>query len=268
MVYAMALHLETAADSKSNFVGGITYDFKKCFDLIPPQFLFEALQARGMSQRIIGPLRHLYANIHRVFKLRGACGNFWTSSNGLVQGCPLSMIGLNAIVGVILELSEQTCPGLVARSYADDISAIAVASSSQALIQSVSKFHRLIMTFEEIGFGEISVKKSHTFGNTCLASQIVPQYQHCTNFRIVGGSLLADGASSKQAELEKSRYQKWSDTVIRMRYAPFPWRDKAKRLLVLKEKLRRPAAAPANLLPGHDRPGFFLCETFRQSDLS
>ena len=189
MVYAMALHLETAADSKNNFVGGITYDFKKCFDLIPPQFLFEALQARGMSQRIIGPLRHVYANIHRVFKLRGECGNFWSSSNGLVQGCPLSMIGLNAIVGVILEISEQTCPHLVARSYADDISAIAVASSSQDLIQQVSKFHPLIVAFQKIGFGETSVKKSHTFGNTRLASQIAPQYQHCTNFRIVGGSL-------------------------------------------------------------------------------
>lgn len=85
-----------------------------------------------MSQRIIGPLRHFYANIHRVFKLKGACQNFWTSSNGLVQGCPLSMIGLNAIFGVILELAEQTCPDLVARSYADEISAIAVASSSRA----------------------------------------------------------------------------------------------------------------------------------------
>lgn len=66
-----------------------------------------------MSQRIIGPLRHFYANIHRVFKLKGACQNFWTSSNGLVQGCPLSMIGLNAIFGLILELAEQTCPDLV-----------------------------------------------------------------------------------------------------------------------------------------------------------
>lgn len=49
-----------------------------------------------------------------------------------IQGCPLSMIGFNAIFGVILELAEQTCPDLVARSYADEISAIAVASSSRA----------------------------------------------------------------------------------------------------------------------------------------
>jgi len=45
---------------------------------------------------------------------------------------------------------------------------------------------------------------------------------------------LADCDSSKQAELEKSRYQKRNDTVLRMRYAPFPWRDKAKRLLATK----------------------------------
>ena len=126
MIYAMALNLEAAADETNNYVGGISYDFKKCFDGVPTQFLFESLQARGMSQRIIGPLRHLYANMHRVFKLRGACGNYWTSSNGLVQGCPLSMIGLNAIIGVILEIADQTCPDLIARSYADDISAIAI----------------------------------------------------------------------------------------------------------------------------------------------
>ncbi len=57
------------------------------------------------------------------------------------------------------------------------------------LTQKVAKFHRVVAAFEEVGFGEISIKKSHTFGNKCLASQIIPQYQHCTNFRIVGGSL-------------------------------------------------------------------------------
>ena len=86
------------------------------------------------------------------------------------------MIGLNAIIGVIFEIADQTCPDLVARSYADDISAIAVAKSSQALVQSVSKFHRIVAAFEEVGFGEISLKKSHTFGSTCLVSQIIPQY--------------------------------------------------------------------------------------------
>lgn len=36
---------------------------------------------------------------------------------------------------------------------------------------------------------------------------------------------------------------------------------------LLKDKLRRPAAAPANLLPGRDRAGYFLCESFRLRDL-
>lgn len=236
MCLNIALQLEQVADTKDAVGGGIAYDFRKCFDLIPIDLLFEAMCARGMSDAIIGPLKALYANLKRVFNLKGTCGDFWKATNGLVQGCPLSMIGLNSLVAVVLEIAQIKCPEVVARAYADDLSAVCVSQSKHCLIQSIHKFHRIVKALEEIKFGEISNKKSHTFGHPCLQKAVEPHYAHYTNFRIVGGSFLAENVTATHAELEAERFQTWSRTIERMRHAPWPWRVKARRLMATQSQ--------------------------------
>lgn len=236
MCLNIALQLEQVADTKDAVGGGIAYDFRKCFDLIPIDLLFEAMCARGMSDAIIGPLKALYANLKRVFKLKGTCGDFWKATNGLVQGCPLSMIGLNSLVAVVLEIAQIKCPEVVARAYADDLSAVCVSQSKHCLIQSIHRFHRIVKALEEIKFGEISDKKSHTFGHPCLQKAVEPHYAHYTNFRIVGGSFLAENVTATHAELEAERFQTWSRTIERMRHAPWPWRVKARRLMATQSQ--------------------------------
>lgn len=76
-----------------------------------------------MHRRITNPLSAMYSSLRRVFKLRGSCGPWWVANNGLLQGCPLSMIGLNAVGSSILEIEQVRCPEVVARTYADDVSA-------------------------------------------------------------------------------------------------------------------------------------------------
>ena len=182
----------------------------------------------------MAPLKALYSNLQRVFRLRGACSAYWQASNGLLQGCPLSMLGLNALVGVILEVSSVSCPRLIARSYADDISATIVDESPEVILHNLSKFHRIVKSFEEIKFGEISAKKCFTFGHPSLKGKIDPAYEHRTAFRLVGGSFKTEGAPETEAALEQGRFGKWSDTVLKMRHCPLPWRDKARMLLASK----------------------------------
>ena len=248
-----ALHLEQIRLSKDSKSGGVSYDFKKCFDIIPYQLLFKALEARGAHPQIMAPLKALYSNLQRVFRLRGACSAYWQASNGLLQGCPLSMLGLNALVGVILEVSSVSCPRLIARSYADDISATIVDESPEVILHNLSKFHRIVKSFEEIKFGEISAKKCFTFGHPSLKEgKIDPAYEHRAAFRLVGGSFKTEGAPATEAVLEQGRFGKWSDTVLKMRHCPLPWKDKAKMLLASKGQATFGQGTHIFSIPGPD----------------
>ena len=146
-------------------VGGIAYDFAKAFDLPPTQILFGAMERRGASPRILKPLRYMYANLQRLFRLRGSCGEWWSSSNGVLQGDALSMIGLNAVVTVLLEFARRHVPEVVASSYADDVSATAAGRDGDCLRDGVRRFHQVVRAFESCDAGMVSIRKCFTFGS-------------------------------------------------------------------------------------------------------
>ena len=231
MCLQIALHLEKCAVEQQSAAGGVAYDFRKAFDLVPFELLFSALVARGMHPRIVNPLKAIYSSLHRVFRLRGSCGHWWFANNGLLQGCPLSMIGLNAVVSCILEIASIQCPEVVARTYADDVSASCVSSTTADLTRSIAKFDRIVRALEEIRFGEIATKKSFTFGHPCLKRKIHVDFPHLQRFKIVGGSFVTEHQQANASEVEKGRFAKWHKTVIRLRHCPLPWRDKSKMLL-------------------------------------
>ena len=234
MCMQMALHLEQTAAEPGSIAGGISYDFRKAFDLVPFPLLFEALKARGAHERVIGPLQAMYSSLQRVFRLKGACSGFWTASNGLLQGCPLSMLALNCVVSVILEVAQARCPDVIARTYADDISATCIASSQTSLINSIAKFHQIIKALEEVKFGEINQSKSYTYGHPCLKGKIAAGFSHQEAFKIVGGGFVTATNKTNQATIEQGRYAKWSQTVLKMRHCPLPWREKSRMLLATK----------------------------------
>ena len=227
----LALHMEQSAVEQQSAAGGIAFDFAKCFDQIPFQLLFRALEVRGMDNRIINPLKSMYDSLHRVFRLRGSCGPWWIAKNGLLQGCPLSMIASNSVVSTVLEVAQVKCPEVIGRTYADDISATCIAPSTDELVRSISNFFRIVQALEEIQFGEIATKKSVTFGHPCLKSKVHPEYDHFRKYKIVSGSFISESQNSNASDIESGRFAKWHESVLRMRHCPLPWRDKFKMLL-------------------------------------
>ena len=141
------------------------------------------------------------------------------------------MIGLNAVVSCILEIATIQCPDVIARTYADDVSATCVSTSTEELVRSIAKFDRIVRALEEIQFGEIATKKSFTFGHPCLKHKIHHDFRHLQVFKIVGGSFVSENQKANTSEVEKGRFAKWHATVKRMRHCPLPWRDKSKMLL-------------------------------------
>ena len=78
---------------------------------------------QGMSERLLTPLRALYARMERRFKFGKGIGQAFCSTNGIVQGCPLSVVLLNVLVNVWAEAIGRQVPGVQPACFADDTGA-------------------------------------------------------------------------------------------------------------------------------------------------
>ena len=127
---SIALDLESIAYGKGRHVAGVSYDFKKAFDLIPTRIMLRLLRERGLHSRILLPKRNLYDCMERVFKLGGVVGDWFWAYNGILQGDALSMSALNSTVSCIIEAASAfSGDNTRERSYADDINALTVADT-------------------------------------------------------------------------------------------------------------------------------------------
>ena len=94
-----------------------------CFDSIPYTVIWVTLLYYGCDPVFVNLLRHLYTNMSRCFRHAGCLGSFWTATNGLLQGDPLSVVILNCVLCPLLtKLSD--IPGLSVYAFADDLTVV------------------------------------------------------------------------------------------------------------------------------------------------
>ncbi len=74
------MDLEEPAFERGLLVGGISYDFRKCFDLVPIETMLEVMELRGASPRVLKPLKTMYAQLERAFDWMELC----QSGGGLI----------------------------------------------------------------------------------------------------------------------------------------------------------------------------------------
>ena len=126
--WELAVRVETAI-VKQQELYGVAFDFVKCFDCIPHGILFGVLTEMQVSSRILVPMKAMYASLTRRWKLsQTVVGTEWRTSNGILQGCGVSVILLNCLVCVWLHAvsSEVEVPHTIhPGGYADDIHAVA-----------------------------------------------------------------------------------------------------------------------------------------------
>ncbi len=102
---------------------GIQFGFAKCFDSIPYSIIWETLLYYGCDPSLVSLLRHLYTHMSRCFRYAGCLGSFWTATNGLLQGDPLSVVILNCILCPLLD--ELSGLGdLTIYAFADDLTIV------------------------------------------------------------------------------------------------------------------------------------------------
>ncbi|KAJ9455223.1 hypothetical protein DIPPA_28544 [Diplonema papillatum] len=95
----------------------------------------------GLDARILRPLRAMYRGMRRRFKLPLGVGSEFEVTNGILQGCPLSVILINALLSIVLRAVSARVPDVSSESLADDATLFAsVVSDRQQAVDNIAQF--------------------------------------------------------------------------------------------------------------------------------
>ena len=82
--------------------------------------MLASLKRRGAPDILLQALHGVYGQLRRVFRHNGSYSQWWFSANGIIQGCSLSLLGLNSLIACILERAQQVTHPCASFAYADD----------------------------------------------------------------------------------------------------------------------------------------------------
>ena len=229
LLFQVALDLEGASDD--TLVGGLSFDLAKAFDRVPRELLGRILRKMALPCCVLQPYLAMLRTASRRYKLGVCLDQAQPVYGGILQGCPLSMIALNAIINIWLKALNAEVPGCKPRAYADDVSVTTFSHRSGELIEQTNSVFQVSATFVGAIGGLINLPKSFSFGNQCLDGNI-SNLAHSTSFRLIGGSIaIRDGNTHVATSLELKRQSKWAATVRRARHLPVSWSDRCGALL-------------------------------------
>ena len=102
---------------------GFELDYAKCFDSLPLSILFKLASHMGMHPRIHAALSGYYGGLSQRFRMGKSVGKEFCTTNGILQGCPLSIILLNALVSVWCRAVKEETPQVAVHAFVDDTGA-------------------------------------------------------------------------------------------------------------------------------------------------
>ena len=229
--WTQALAIEDALLQGSSLYG-LSLDYGKCFDRIPFHIVLELARVRGMSPRLLVPLKSLYANLTRRFRFGRALGREFKSTNGIIQGCPLSVVLLNLLVDVWAKSLKCEVPAAMPCGYADDTG---MTSLEAASVQSTMD---LTGTFATLTGQCLNAKKSHYWStgsaDDCELLSVHLHGEAAT--RSDGGRMLGAHVAYRRNvknDLVLQRVSRGITVAERIRWAPLPMRARVQLLTSL-----------------------------------
>eukprot|EP01064_Diplonema_japonicum_P005968 TRINITY_DN13943_c0_g2_i1.p1 TRINITY_DN13943_c0_g2~~TRINITY_DN13943_c0_g2_i1.p1 ORF type:complete len:201 (-),score=52.53 TRINITY_DN13943_c0_g2_i1:98-700(-) len=85
---------------------GVALDFAKCFDSVPQQLVMELVEDMGMETGILRA-KGMYAGMRRRFRYATGIGEEFHTTNGILQGCPISVVLITALLAVLMKQVED-----------------------------------------------------------------------------------------------------------------------------------------------------------------
>ncbi|KAJ9460018.1 hypothetical protein DIPPA_25045 [Diplonema papillatum] len=98
-------------------------NFQKCFDSVPIEVAFKLAEELGFNEVVLRTLRAAYTNMRRHFRVGATVGEGFVPTNGIMQGCPLSVILINVIISVWMR-HVADIEAAIPLSYVDDVYAM------------------------------------------------------------------------------------------------------------------------------------------------
>eukprot|EP00973_Karenia_brevis_P033975 4688921-Karenia_brevis.AAC.1 len=76
----------------------------------------------GLPTNVLNAIRAMYSGLERRFQCGTGVGRPFNSTNGILQGCPLSVLFVNALMSVWAAAIEEEVPDAEPACFADDSS--------------------------------------------------------------------------------------------------------------------------------------------------
>ena len=201
---------------------GLALDFAKCFDRVPQKLTLELAARLGLHPRILQPLRTMYEQLQRRFQLPLGVGTPFRVTNGILQGCPISVVLINALVAVLLK-DLDSCKNTCSRAYADDITLL-----SRKSMNSLEPCLRIVERFCAITGMKLNDTKTVAFGSresftSTLVSNTGHRYKTLVKVKILGVYLYCSKHSRRSSP---ERVRKAIAALQRLRCMPLAFYHK------------------------------------------
>ena len=93
-------------------------DFKKAYDTVDRELLFEHLNDLGINGPFLQNLKSMYENTKYFIKLTGGYTDALESNLGLKQGCPLSPLLVNLYIDNMNKIFSTECDPIKLQGFA------------------------------------------------------------------------------------------------------------------------------------------------------
>lgn len=167
---ALRLDLDEASLQQDELVG-IKLDKAKCFDRIIPSHTSALFLAFGLPKHFVNIFSKIYRGLHRHMSYKGwICPHCTNASNGVAQGCSLSLIAVNVQTKVWVHLLQHL-PHVTMRAYIDD------AYLWCRLIHIAELDHAIQLTkhWDTLSGQKLNDGKSVAWGTTTNARKVIQQ---------------------------------------------------------------------------------------------
>ena len=111
--------IETAEAEKEPLIGALL-DYEKFFDMFHPSLVRGMLEKAGCPPGIAAQLHFLYTNLRRYIRVAGTYGAVIAQTNGIGQGCSLSIIVANLYVATLFKFLRANFEGIDMGAFLDD----------------------------------------------------------------------------------------------------------------------------------------------------
>ena len=150
----ISLELESAVLRDCD-MKGVAVDLSKAFDNVPVKITFEVMRKMGADPGLLRALEGMYSQVQRRFKIGRFVGETFRSTNGILQGCPISVMLLNALMMI---LHRAIGDEVTAESYVDDLTLLH--ESSDGLQRAMDT----LADFMSLTNQQVNEKKTKVFG--------------------------------------------------------------------------------------------------------